>query len=113
MITIYSPLTQTSRTIRVGQIARRDGVDMRLVGYDVYTAPDGSVSTYYGRHTTLRDARSAPRRCTGAHQSLWATGAASGDHRLKGPDTDGVVIDWEPVDWCGRDGYIVAVWQPV
>ena len=88
---------------------RRRLIDGRkLVGYNVYEAPDGCAETYLGQVTSLRAARSLAARGGGLEESLYGTARAAGHCAgMSAPDKTGEV--GEPVAWFGRDGWHCAV----
>lgn len=85
----------------------------KIIGYNVYRAPEGSSPAFYGFVETIDEARelAATGRCL--EKSLWDTARAAGHcagiNAPSGDEAD------EPEEWFGDDGYdcAVAVYDPV
>ena len=94
--------------MRVGQ---RNCAGRKLIGYNVYHAPDGATSAYYGFVNSLRSARRIAAHGSALAESLWDT-SRKANHcaGLTAPTGD---ESGEPVAWFGTAGWdcAVAVWE--
>ena len=80
----------------------------KIVGYNVYHAPDGSAPSYYGFVATIDEAKALAAKGRTLESSLWDTARAAGHCAgLYAPDQSDE--DSEPAEWFGADGYDCAV----
>lgn len=84
---------------------------MKLIGYNVYYAPEGGGETYYGFAESLEDAkRLADNSPTGLDEALYQTAIAAGHcGGLEAPDKSFETKDLGSIIWFGDDGFYCAV----
>lgn len=84
----------------------------KLVGYNVYHAPEGSAESFYGFVDTLDEARELAAKGRALEASLYDTARAAGHCAgLSAPDKDGE--DSDVTEWFGDDDCAVAVYKMV
>lgn len=80
----------------------------KIVGYNVYRAPDGCGESYYGFAKTLDDAKALAASGPSIEEALYDTARAAG-HCAGIPAPDKSHEADEVEEWFGDDGYDCAV----
>ena len=81
----------------------------KIVGYNVYHAPEGSDRSYYGMAATITAARKLAATGRSLDASLWDTARAAGHcDGLSAPE--GEEAD-EPAAWFGSNDCAVPVYE--